>query len=80
MPSFKCIQKVYDNNYLLKYAFASDLEYIIANYNIDLWVFGHTHESVDIEINNTRVISNALGYIHESQKDFFKNDLIVELT
>jgi Icc-related predicted phosphoesterase len=28
----------------------------------DLWVYGHTHESEDVTIGNTRVVSNAKGY------------------
>jgi predicted phosphodiesterase len=28
----------------------------------DLWVFGHTHESVDTTVGTTRVVSNAKGY------------------
>jgi hypothetical protein len=28
----------------------------------DLWIFGHTHESEDITIGHTRIVSNAKGY------------------
>jgi len=28
----------------------------------DLWIYGHTHESEDITIGHTRVVSNAKGY------------------
>lgn len=28
----------------------------------DLWIYGHTHESEDVTIGNTRVVSNAKGY------------------
>ena len=28
----------------------------------DLWVYGHTHQSEDITIGHTRVVSNAKGY------------------
>jgi predicted phosphodiesterase len=28
----------------------------------DLWVFGHTHESEDVTIGHTRIVSNAKGY------------------
>jgi len=28
----------------------------------DLWIFGHTHESEDVVIGHTRVVSNAKGY------------------
>nr|WP_306235679.1 metallophosphoesterase [Bradyrhizobium sp. Bra64] len=29
---------------------------------VDLWIHGHTHESVDLTVGQTRVISNAKGY------------------
>jgi predicted phosphodiesterase len=28
----------------------------------DLWIFGHTHESVDTTVGSTRLVSNAKGY------------------
>jgi hypothetical protein len=28
----------------------------------DLWIYGHTHESKDVTIGHTRVVSNAKGY------------------
>lgn len=28
----------------------------------DLWIYGHTHESEDVRIGDTRVVSNAKGY------------------
>ena len=28
----------------------------------DLWIYGHTHESEDVTIGYTRVVSNAKGY------------------
>lgn len=32
----------------------------------DLWVFGHTHEFVDVELGGCRVVSNPRGYPRES--------------
>ena len=28
----------------------------------DLWIYGHTHESEDVTIGYTRVVTNAKGY------------------
>jgi hypothetical protein len=28
----------------------------------DLWIYGHTHESEDVTIGLTRIVSNAKGY------------------
>ncbi|MCF5197077.1 metallophosphoesterase [Pseudomonas syringae] len=32
----------------------------------DLWIFGHTHEFVDVELAGCRVVSNPRGYPNES--------------
>ena len=32
----------------------------------DLWVFGHTHEAVDVELAGCRVVSNPRGYPKEA--------------
>lgn len=43
-------------------AFHSDLEWMIANYQPDLWIHGHSHWSVDYQIGRTRIFSNQRGY------------------
>jgi Icc-related predicted phosphoesterase len=43
-------------------AYTSDLTEVITSGAPDLWIYGHTHESEDILIGTTRVISNAKGY------------------
>ena len=32
---------------------------------VDLWIHGHSHQAVDYEIANTRVLSNPRGYPDE---------------
>jgi len=50
--------------------YVSDLESIIKNNEIALWVHGHTHHSVDYMLAGTRVLSNQLGYPTEGSVDF----------
>ncbi|WP_025917558.1 metallophosphoesterase [Herminiimonas sp. CN] len=47
---------------LLNACFVSDLESQIARWNPALWVHGHTHDSFDYPVANTRVVCNARGY------------------
>lgn len=47
---------------LLNACFVSDLEPQITRWNPALWVHGHTHDSFDYTIANTRVVCNARGY------------------
>jgi predicted phosphodiesterase len=43
----------------------------------DLWVFGHTHRAVDIELVGCRVISNPRGY--PGEETGFRDDFEVEI-
>ncbi len=45
-------------------AYTNDWPHLIEQ--ADLWVFGHTHEAVDIELAGCRVVSNPRGYPGES--------------
>jgi len=64
-------------------AFMSDLEYLM-DYSIDLWIHGHTHSSLDYEINGTRVICNPRGNCKPGQQmsnenPHFDPEFIVEV-
>ena len=51
-------------------AFASDLSQLMGADAVDLWVFGHIHKVVDVDVNGTRVLSNQRGYPHEPVEGF----------
>jgi Icc-related predicted phosphoesterase len=59
--------------------FCSDLTAVIEEWQPDLWVHGHTHESCDYSIRKTRVICNPRGYLPHEAKPHFCPDLIVDL-
>ncbi|HWN96158.1 MAG TPA: metallophosphoesterase [Methylomirabilota bacterium] len=59
-------------------AFASDLDSLIEQSDVPLWIHGHTHFNVDYKIGSTRVLSNQRGYPDELCKGF-EPSLIVEL-
>lgn len=44
-------------------AFASDLEDDIQKWEPDLWVFGHTHHSINTRIGHTRIVAAQRGYV-----------------
>ncbi len=47
-------------------AYASSLDWMMHEFAPDLWIHGHTHESVDYRIGETRVISNPRGYARKA--------------
>jgi len=44
---------------------------------VALWIHGHTHTSVDFELNGTRIISNQRGYPREESG--FQPFLVIDL-
>lgn len=59
LPSPKCVSAKYMGSYLNAY-FACNVEHLMNG--VDVWMHGHTHDSVKIKINNTHVLCNPRGY------------------
>lgn len=56
----------------LECGFTVDLTDFIASSDIDLWVYGHSHRSIEKFIGKTRMASNQVGYVAngEYRKNF----------
>lgn len=80
LPSFQCIEKKYYDP-LYNKAYASNLEHILGKDNVKMWIHGHTHCSIDKDINGTRVICNPRGYTVGGgfQNEDFNENLVVEV-
>ena len=52
-------------------AFIVELEEYISYSDINYWIFGHSHYNVDIQIGNTRCVSNQLGYVFHNEHTTF---------
>lgn len=65
----------------LNFSYVTDLTSIMEKYNPSLWIHGHTHNSVDYTVYNTRVVCNPRGYssIRTHENSDFDENLIVEL-
>jgi predicted phosphohydrolase len=59
-------------------AFASDLSELMGADAVDLWIFGHIHRTVDLDVKGTRVLSNQRGYPAEPVSGF-DPELVVEI-
>ncbi len=59
-------------------AFASNLESMMGP-PIDLWIAGHSHYNVDLDINGTRCLSNQRGYPGEKPPGLFNPELVIEV-
>ncbi|MHA6643654.1 metallophosphoesterase [Mesorhizobium sp. A623] len=76
LPSMKSVAERFRGD-ALNAAFASDLDDLIEMQQPDLWVHGHTHDSADYRIGDTRVVCNPRGY--DDENPAFKMDLVVEI-
>lgn len=76
LPSYRSIPAKYEGS-ALNCAYASDLDDIIMAWQPRLWIHGHTHDSCDYVIGNTRVICNPRGYNDENFD--FNPYLVVEI-
>lgn len=47
---------------ILSAAYASNLDLLVANPQVKLWIHGHIHAQHDYYIGNTRVVCNPRGY------------------
>jgi len=52
-------------------AFTVELEDYIKYSGISYWIYGHSHCNVDVEIGNTKCVSNQLGYVFHGEHESF---------
>ena len=62
LPAAECISEQHRGNNLLNSYFANDLGSWIATLQDTTWLFGHTHDPVDITLGTTRLVANPYGY------------------
>lgn len=62
LPCIESIAPEYRGSDLINYYFANDHGDWIADLRDSIWLFGHTHSSVDVQLGDTRCISNPYGY------------------
>lgn len=76
MPSQEVISPYWTGNALNPY-FCNDMDYMINEFQPELWVYGHTHDKGDKLHSNgkTRMVANPRGYPRE-KKDNFKWKII----
>jgi len=68
----------YHANNPLNAAFASNLDSLVEQSRVPLWIHGHTHYNVDYMIGSTRVLTNQRGYPDQLCKGFDPS-LIIEV-
>ncbi len=63
---------------ILNCAFVTHLPMLVRP-PVDLWIHGHTHESMDYDVDGTRVICNPRGYLPGDPNKSFDPTLVVSV-
>jgi predicted phosphodiesterase len=77
-PSDRSVSRRFRSDAHLNAAYASDLEGLMGR-EVALWVHGHTHDSLDYQVGETRVVCNPRGYIPSEPNPAFDAGLLVEV-
>lgn len=78
LPSPPCVAPQHRGSPLNPY-FVCNMSDLILERQPSLWLFGHTHSSVDIQIGKTRLLCNPFGYADYEANPLFSNRLIIEV-
>jgi Icc-related predicted phosphoesterase len=74
LPSLRSIVPRYRDSALNCFFACPQAEEIILKKSPRLWIHGHTHDSLDYRLGQTRVFCNPLGYAGVEVNPFFKTD------
>ena len=76
-PSLRSIDPLFRGD-PVSAAYASNLESLMGQERVVLWVHGHTHRSTHYDVKGTQVVSNQRGY-PEQRHTGFKPGLVMEV-
>ena len=69
LPSYKICHPRFGSAHNGGFASAADDVVNLANF----WIHGHTHDTIDITLDNTRVVANPAGYGRETNRSEYNN-------
>jgi predicted phosphodiesterase len=78
LPHPLCVHERFKGD-VLNDAYMSNLDDLIYDHNIDLWVHGHTHDNVDFNIHGTQIVCNPRGYHGKVTNPGFNPNLTIDL-
>lgn len=73
VPTRMCNSEEYNKSELNDY-FVEELYDFIEDSDIDYWIYGHHHyNSPMVQIGNTKIVTNQLGYVHRNEYNCYQN-------
>ncbi len=81
MPSFNSVHPMYRTTHAapLNPGFYSSLDHLMEFYDIDYWLHGHTHQSVEYEVGGCKVRMNPRGYGDTPENDNYNSEFRIEV-
>lgn len=76
LPALACVDDKYKGEPFNAF-FLCDVEPILRAARPQLWIHGHTHESVDVTVGETRIVCNPFGYARRELNPNFQDHLRV---
>ena len=78
LPCYWSVPKRFKNSVLNQF-FVCDVAAMIRRRQPKLWIHGHTHDSCDYKIHESRIVCNPFGYAGSSTNPNFRSDLTVTI-
>ena len=78
LPHPLCVGQEFRGD-LLNPAYMTNLDAVIEEFDIAVWVHGHTHTNVDVEVHGTRILCNPRGYTPDDLNEGFDEKLTFEV-
>lgn len=79
LPIEQCITEQWKNNPINPAFACTDMGEVVSKNNIDLWIYGHTHQPNDFIHANTRFLCNPRGYHGFEFTDKYNDAKVVEI-
>lgn len=81
LPSFNSVSPRFNiaSEKHMNGGFASNCDDLICELNAKMFIHGHTHDSCDYQLNETRVICNPRGYYPSDLNLEFNDTLVIEI-
>lgn len=78
-PTFVKYPEKYVNSKINE-AFGTNLTDLIQDSTIDYWIYGHHHSNIEeFQIENTKLVTNQLGYVKFNENGGYSNKAIISL-
>lgn len=78
LPHPLCVHEQY-KGHPLNPAYMTNLDQLIRENDIAVWCHGHTHDNVNIEVHNTKILCNPRGYFPHNLNKGFDGGLTFEV-